>query len=97
MNVFVKLFLLALAPTLSLVLRTTIWGADSFAFMSVSCGQFWYASNLSSPGWFTSLLPFFSCNFYLIVLSMFFFVCLGVWGLFKFGEKVFENQEHAFY
>jgi len=89
---FVLIFLAALAPFIGLLLRGVVWGADSFAFLAVACGQQQYVASLSSPGWFTSLLPFFSCNIFLIGLVMFvlyFFALLGLW---VFGKKFFVEK-----
>lgn len=85
------IFLVSLVPIITLIIRGVPWGADSFAFLAVACGQAQYVSALSSPGWFTSLLPFFGCNIFLFGLVQwffYFFALLGLWfvGKLFFGE-----------
>ena len=89
---FVLIFLAGLAPLIGLLLRGVVWGADSFAFLAVACGQTQYTNFLGSPGWFTSLLPFFSCNIFLIGLIMFFFYFSALLGLWVFGKRFFVEK-----
>lgn len=89
---FVLIFLAALAPFIGLLLRGVVWGADSFAFMAVACGQTQYVNSLSSPSWFASLLPFFSCNILFISLIMFFFYFFALLGLWVFGKRFFVEK-----
>jgi len=90
---FMLIFLAASAPFIALSLRGIVWGADSFAFLAVACGQNSYASFLGSPSWFTSLLPFFNCNITLISLVMFLFYFLALLGLWIFSKRFFvENS-----
>jgi len=96
MNKNLLIFFVALAPLIALFLRGIVWGADSFAFMAVSCGQTIFANKLSSPLWFTDLLPYLNCNFYLLVVVMFFFYLLALFGLKIFGEKLFGEQGFLF-
>ena len=88
---FLVLFV-SFLPLLVLLFRGLVWGADSFAFMAVACGQQQYAVSLSSPGWFTSLLPFFNCNFLLIVFVMWFFYFLALIGLWLFAKNIFLGE-----
>jgi len=94
-NKWFLVFLFALAPTIALLLRGIVWGADSFAFMAVSCGQTNFANSLSSPLWFTNLLPYYSCNFYFIIFSMFVFYFLCLISLKLIFDK-FLDEENSF-
>jgi len=95
MNKWFLVFLFALAPFVSLLIRGVVWGADSFAFMAVSCGQTIFANKLSSPLWFTNLLPYFSCNFFLIIFSMFVFYFLCLISM-KIIFEHFLNEKESF-
>jgi hypothetical protein len=93
MNKLFVLFLFALAPTIALLLRGIVWGADSFAFMVASCGNTNFVNNLSSPLWFTNLLPYYSCNFYFIIFSMFFFYFLCLLSLKLIFDEFLTDEE----
>ena len=70
-------------PSLTLLLRGSVWGADSFAFWSVACGQSQYAGMLSSPVWFVGFIQnWVGCsllNLALVTWFLYFFVLLGVY------------------
>lgn len=90
---FLLILFASIAPFIGLILRGVVWGADSFAFMAVACGQTQYTNFLSSPVWFTSFLPLFSCNIYFVGLVMFLFYFLALIGLWVFGKRFFlENH-----
>lgn len=84
-------------PAFALWFRGFVWGADSFAFWAVSCGQSQYAGMLSSPGWFVWFITnIIGCN--LLVLCFFLFVLyfLALWGLFRLGKALFLHHAWLF-
>ena len=83
-------FLVALAPTIALLLRGVLWGADSFAFLSVSCGN----PGINSLGhpFFAQFVPLFNCNFYLIITIMFLFYFFSLISLWVFGNYLFKEK-----
>ncbi len=89
------LVFVAFAPIIGLLLRGLVWGADSFAFWALACGQTQWANNLSSHFWFTNIVPFFGCNFFLLLLVMFFFNLLWVLGLFLVGKHFFLEDNRV--
>ena len=83
-------FFVALAPTICLLARGVVWGADSFAFMSVACGKP-FGGMIGHP-FFAQFVPMFQCNFYLIVGVMFVFYFVGLLGLWVFGNRVLKSE-----
>lgn len=87
---FLMVFFVALAPTIALLLRGVLWGADSFAFLSVSCGNPGI-EKLGHP-FFAQFVPLFNCNFYLIITVMFFFYFFSLISLWFFGNYLFKEK-----
>ena len=83
------LWLVAFAPIIGLFFRGFVWGADSFAFWSLGCGVIGRGTSLNSHFWFTNLVPLLNCNFFLLLLIMFFFNLLWVLGLYLIGKHFF--------
>lgn len=90
MNKFLLVLLIAFTPTIALLLRGVLWGADSFAFLSVSCGNVGI-EKLGHP-FFAQFVPLFNCNFYLIITVMFIFYFLSLIALWVFGNYLFKNK-----
>jgi hypothetical protein len=85
--------LVGLAPAIALLLRGIVWGSDSFAFWSVSCGQSQYAGMLSSPAWFVWFIQeVINCNFVSLVFFMAVFYFLALFGLYMVGKRLFARQ-----
>ena len=82
--------LVIIAPALTLLSRGVVWGADSFAFMSVACGKP-FVNDIGHPV-FAQLVPLFNCNFVLIVGVMTFFYGIGLLGLWVFGNRVLKKN-----
>lgn len=83
-------FVVALAPTIALLLRGVLWGADSFGFLSVSCGNPGIES-LGHP-FFAQFVYLFNCNFYLIIIVMFLFYFFSLISLWVFGNYLFKEN-----
>ena len=82
----------SLLPLIALLVRGVGWGADSFAFYSVACGNTQYASNLSS-NFFSGFLSLIGCNFVLTSFVQWFFYAIALFSLWEISKKVLG--EHA--
>lgn len=86
---------LAALPGLTLLLRGTVWGSDSFAFWSVSCGQTQYAQMLSSPGWFVWFIQnIVACNLFNLALITWFLYFLVLLSIYFFSKKWFLDKAY---
>jgi hypothetical protein len=86
---------LAALPGLTLLLRGTVWGSDSFAFWSVSCGQSQYAQMLSSPIWFVSAIQsIVDCSLLNLALITWFLYFLALLGIYFFAKKWFKDKAY---
>jgi len=86
---------LAALPGLVLLLRGTVWGSDSFAFWSVSCGQAHYAGMLSSPGWFVWFIQnIVNCNLVVLALITWFLYFLVLISIYFFAKKWFKEKAY---
>jgi len=82
-------------PGLCLILRNSVWGSDSFAFMSVSCGQSQFAVNLSSPVWFVWFLEnVVSCNLLVLAVTVWLLYFLVLLSVYFFGLKWFKDKSY---
>jgi len=93
LNKWLIVFFVALAPSIGLLLRGLVWGADSFAFWLTACGNYWYASNLSSALWFVELIKLIDCNFFLLVVVMFCFYFGALIGIKLFGDHILGKDK----
>jgi hypothetical protein len=88
---------LSALPGLALLLRGSVWGADSFAFWAVSCGQSQYGAMLSSSSgfvWFVENVI--SCNLFVLAGVMWFLYFFALLGLYFFGKRFFAHQAWRF-
>ena len=94
---FPLLVLVASIPSVTLLLRGLVWGSDSFAFWSVSCGNVLYANSLSSPVWFVvAIQNIVNCNLIVLAFLMFLFYFLALLGLYFFGKNFVEKEVWRF-
>lgn len=90
-----KLFfvLVALAPSLVLLIRGSVWGADSFAFWLVSCGNNTHNSFLSSPDLFIYFIQnFINCNLYQLALIIFILYSVTLLAFWIIGNHFFGES-----
>jgi len=89
------LFLISCLSGLTLILRNSVWGSDSFGFWAVSCGQNQYASMLSSPTWFVWFLQnIINCNIIVLAIIMTLFYFFALLGIYFFGKKWFKERAY---
>lgn len=90
-----KLFfiLVALAPSLVLLIRGTVWGADSFAFWLTSCGNSTHLNQLSSPDLFIYFIQnFINCNMYQLALIIFILYSITLLAFWIIGNRFFGES-----
>lgn len=88
------MLLVSLAPAITLLIRGVVWGADSFAFWSYSCGNVGLAGSLASSFFAGFIYPLINCNFFNLVFLMWVFYFLGLLGAWVFAKLLFSH--HAF-
>lgn len=90
----VIVLLVALAPVITLLIRGVVWGADSFAYWAVSCGNSSVTQFIHSPSWFVWFIQnIINCNLWILAGVMFvlyFFALLGIW---QIGKRFFSGHQ----
>lgn len=81
----------AMLPFISLLLRGQVWGADSFAFLSVACGNVQHVDKLGHL-FFAQFVPLFGCNLLFIFFIMFLFYFLALLGIWVFAKTIFVGE-----
>lgn len=92
-QIWVIFFVVSLAPIVALLVRGLVWGADSFAYWSVSCGNYSIISWIHSPTWFVWFLQnVINCNFYVLVCFQFIAYLAILISIWQIGKRYFAHQ-----
>jgi hypothetical protein len=89
---FLIVLLVSLAPAITLLIRGIVWGADSFAFWSYSCGNIGLANSLNSNLFTSFIYPLINCNFHNLIFLMWVFYFLGLLSIWIFAKALFHHQ-----
>jgi hypothetical protein len=84
---FLGVLVVSLLPLVALLLRGVGWGADSFAFYALGCGNVSLVSQVSSD-FFGRIVLLFGCDFVFISILMWLFYFLALLSLWQIGKLV---------